>query len=91
MDCMDCGSTTTVTSRLATAKFTYIKLVNRLVSSFLYRIYITKMFPTRASKMMIEYRIAKDILTPVEYDPSSEGVVEGAKKGCNQTSVVHSL
>ena len=41
--------------------------------------------------MMIEYRIAKDILTPMEYDPSSAGVVEDAKKGCNQTSVVHSL
>ena len=69
MDCMDCGNTTTVTSRSAAAKFTYIKLVNRLFFSFLYRIYITKTFPTSASKMTIEYKEAKDILTLMEYVP----------------------
>jgi len=89
MDCKDCGNTTTVTSRSATAKFTYIKLVNRLVSSFLYRIYNTKTFPTTASKMMMECRIAKGILTLMDSAPCSDGVAEDVKKGCNQKLMVH--
>jgi len=39
--------------------------------------------------MMQEYRIAKGILTLMEYPPCSDGVAEDAKKGCNQKSMVH--
>lgn len=78
MVCIDCGNTTTVTSRSATARFTYMKLVNRLVSGLLYKMYITKMFPTRASRMIVVCRIAEDILTSVGYNPG--GGAEEAEK-----------
>jgi len=78
--CKEYGITTMVTSRSATARFTYIKLVSRLVSIFLYRIYITKTFPTRASNMVAGYKIAKDTLTRMEYSSSSGEVAEDNKK-----------
>lgn len=67
MDCMDCGNIIMVISRLVVVKFMYIKFVNCFFFSFLYRIYIIKMFLISVSKMMIEYKEVKDILMFMEY------------------------